>query len=373
MIAWWNKDQVRSRLFFANGKKEGKQEWYFENAKPEKILFYHDDLFDGECKSWYSDGSLHTVQFFKQGKPIGEHREYYQRKSLSQPEEDFLARIIHYDENGKIHGTEASFYPDGKKQTVVFHDHGLFHGMKKMWGADGSLLEEANYVNGKLEGQYFQRLPDGREIVCQYRNNLKNGLHTIFFPLNQQGEKMKGVESFFENDVLHGLVVEYNDQGIKLAETPYQKGKKSGIAKVFTPSGKVQMTVAFEKDVQEGPITQYFPSGAVFRITPFVSGMRNGEEKTYHEDGSVASVFPYQNDLLQGLAQSWNAAGILVFEAEYQKGQRHGFFKKYYDDGSPYLVEHFVLDVLDGEKRKISSDGKQTVSLYEAGKLIRHQ
>jgi antitoxin component YwqK of YwqJK toxin-antitoxin module len=238
-----------------------------------------------------------------------------------------------------------------------------------MWAADGSVVEEANYVKGKMEGRFFQKLPDGRETVSYYQNNLKHGTHEVFFPLNQFKEKIKAMETTYENDLIHGLLVEYNERGLKLVETPYCQGKKSGESKIYSADGKVQMIIPFKDNLQEGQMVQYFSDGAVYRTTPFVSGKKEGEEKTFHEDGSLASIFPYENDQLQGLSQSWNTAGILVFEAEYEKGKRHGYFKKYYEDGSPYLVEHFVFDALDGQKMKYGRKGEQSISHYKAGQL----
>jgi len=362
LLTWWDSGQIRSRLNFENGLKEGPQQWFHQNGQLERVATFHRDMNEGDLTAWYNDGSIQSVQHFHDGKPIGEHREYFPPSNADQQDEERLARNVHYDEESKLHGAETNFYPDGKTQGIVFYDHGKLEGMKKLWDAQGNLLEEANYVQGKLNGRFFQKMPDGREIVFTYRNNFKNGPHEVYYPPVQNGRKIKAVEANFENDQLQGLVVEYTDRGVKVAETPYEQGVKEGRAKVHGADGKVVTAVDWVNNQQEGFVIQYFPTGAIARETPYLANKKEGDEKTYHENGSLASVVHYHNDGLDGLSQSWNLEGILVFEAEYKEGQRHGFFRKYYDTGKPYISQAFLLDKPHGEKRKYDRDGN--VAIY---------
>ncbi len=254
---------------------------------------------------------------------------------------------------------------------MLTYDHGLIDGVKQMFSESGELVEEANYAKGKLEGRFFQKTPDMREVVTHYRNNLKDGLHTIYYPPNQNGEKMKAIETTFESDLIQGLLTEFSDKGVKVAETPYVEGKREGQAKIFAADAHISITIDFLADQKNGPTVEYFPNGAKYRETPYVNDKREGEEKTYHPSGAIASIFNYNSDLLNGLAQSWNEAGVLVFEAEYQNDLRHGKFNKYHEDGTLYLSQNFSCDKLDGEKRKVEKDGSLTVSFYEAGELIK--
>jgi antitoxin component YwqK of YwqJK toxin-antitoxin module len=362
MQTWWKKDQLRSRLTFEKGKKEGKQEWYHENGAKERVAYYQQDLNEGDMTAWYPDGSLASSHHFKNGKPKGKQIDYFAKMNL--------ARIFQYDDEGALHGEQTIFYENGAMQSIASYEHGNLHGVKKVWHSDGSLLEEGNYSLGKLEGRFFQKMQDGREIIFTYRDNLKNGLHEIYFPPDQKGQKIRALQANYRNDQPEGIVTEYNEKGTKITETPYVAGVKQGKASLYGADGKLRATVEFEKDVRNGLTVQYFPDGGIFRETPYSSDRREGEERTYHADGSIASIFCYQNDLLEGLAQSWNPEGVLVFEGEYQNGLRHGFFNKYYEDGSPYLLQNFVLDKPEGEKKKYDKNGRVTVSQYQDGKHV---
>jgi antitoxin component YwqK of YwqJK toxin-antitoxin module len=371
MLSWWNRDQIKTRFQFDKGKKEGIHKWFYKDGKPERVATFKNDLMEGEMLSWYPDGAIQSVQFFKEGKPIGEHRTYFPKSGSSQKDEERLAHLFNYDDQGQMHGEERTYYQDGKLQTIVSYFHGAVDGKRQVFDAQGNLIEEANYVRGKLEGSYFQKTPEGRELLAHYHNNLKNGPHLIFHPVNQKGEKFKAVETFFENDQIEGIVYEYSDRGKKIAETPYVHGKKEGLAKIYSADSKISITVEFSADKKSGLATQYAPNGALFRTTSYIDDLKNGEEVTYHENGKVATVFNYHNDQLNGIAYGWSPEGILTFEAEYMDGLRHGKLNKYYEDGKPYLEQMFAYDKLEGEKRKYQRDGSLTISYYEDGELMK--
>jgi len=354
VLTWWSADQIRTRASFHEGKKEGKEEWFSKNGRQERLAFYQNDLLHGQVKEWFPDGQLHLSQNYDTGKPVGEHILYYPKQEKAAAS---LAQILHYGEPGKFHGEQKTYFPNGQLQTEVYYNQGECEGTKRAWDPQGHLVEEASYVHGKLNGMFFQRMSDGREILFGYKNHFKNGPHTIFYPLNERGEKLKALTASFEDDLLQGIVAEYDEKGVRIVETPYSKGEKEGEAKVYFPDGKVSMTIQFQQDRKNGLQTQYFPGGTVFRQIPFVNDVKEGEEQTYYESGERASIFCYKNDRLEGLAQSWNQEGIRVFEAEYVDGQRHGKFNKYYEDGKPYIEQIFAYDEPVGQKRKYERNG----------------
>ena len=370
-LAWWGKDQIKTRFQFENGKKEGMHKWFYKNGKPERVATFKNDLMEGEMLSWYPDGAVQSVQIFREGKPVGAHRTYFPKSAASQKDEDRLAHLFNYDNEGKLHGEERAYYEGGKLQAVVAYEHGLLNGKKEMFDQEGNLIEEANYLLGKMEGKFFQKTPDRREVVTYFKNNLKNGPHSVYFPPNQQGEKIKALEALFENDQIEGILTEFSETGLKSAETMYVHGLKEGVAKMYAADAKISITIDFLADKKNGLVTHYFPNGKIYRTTSYQNDLREGEERTYFDNGRLASTFPYTNDKINGLAKSWNTEGVLVFEAEYQDDLRHGKFKKYYEDGKPYLEQNFAYDKLEGEKRKYEKDGSLTVTNYVADEIVR--
>ena len=321
IVLWWRLDELRGRFPYVNGKKEGKHEWFYENGKPERIAIFHEDRLDGDNSAWYADGAVHSVQHFKAGVPVGEHLEYY-------PESGQLAKSAHYDDKGQFDGEQASYAPTGE------------------------LLTQLSYRHGKLEGKFFQVLPEGYQEICTYKDNFKEGPYTLYYPPNEQKVREKALEGSFAKDQRHGLFVEYGATGVKLSESLYSTGLKEGTAHFYGATGGLEASVDFHADRRHGFVTRYFPSGAIAQKTPYVADMREGEEVEYHENGQIAASYLYRDDLLQGLCRNWNSEGVLIFEGEYQNGKKHGKFNKYYDDGRLRVAQTFFQDEIAGQKQR---------------------
>lgn len=364
---WWSKDQIQTCFHFSSGKKEGFQEWFYRNGQLQKKAYFENDLEEKETVLWYPDGSLQLVQFFKGGKPVGEHRFYHPKQKGQKGKQGPLAQLICYDEEGRLHGEEKSFYPDSSPRMITSYEHGKPHGKKQAFNENKELIEEALYVQGKLEGKFFQKTPEGQEIIAEYKNHLKNGPYTVYYP----GGEKKALEAFYKDDLLEGILTEYAPSTKRKDCIPYSAGIKQGKASFFGDDGKPIATIDFVDDRKHGEEITYFPSGAIHRITPYAFDRKEGEEKTYLEDGSLVSSYPYHKGEIHGTAQNWNREGVLIFSAEYENGKKHGKFLKFYDDGKPYIEQIFVMDLPDGEKRKYDRKGLFTSSFFKEGQPLR--
>ena len=94
------------------------------------------------------------LQEFKKGIPVKEHLDFY----LAKPgEEPLLRRRFFYDDEGKLHGEQKTFYENKQVEMLVHYDHGNLEGMKALFNEKGICFEESNYKNNKLEGRFFQK------------------------------------------------------------------------------------------------------------------------------------------------------------------------------------------------------------------------
>ena len=78
----------------------------------------------------------------------------------------------------------------------------------------------------------MKKTRDGKEIVFHYKDNRRDGLHEIYYPVKDS--KIKALEVNFVNDKPEGESVEYNEDGHKIAVTPYINGLKEGEAQIFS-------------------------------------------------------------------------------------------------------------------------------------------
>jgi uncharacterized protein len=368
--SWYEKDKLREVLSFVKGKREGKHQEYYENGILKAQAFYKEDLLDGRVESWHPNGSDFTLVNYNHGVPVGEQREYFVGDADDKQNTSKLSRIFYYNAQGKLEGEQKTFYPDGSLQSLTTYKNGELDQRKAAWNDKGELIEEAFYENGKLNGSFFERTQDGREVVYHFKNNRRHGVHEIYYPINEFFGKIKALEVNFVDDEPEGEAVEYDQGGHKISTTFYTKGLKEGIAQIFSPKGEVLMRINFHHNKKQGPAVEYFPKGKIYREVSYLDDEIDGEDKKYHENGKTQSINQYSRGKLHGLSRHWNDQGILTFEAEYREGLRHGKFNKYNDDGTPAVLQVFVDDKLDGVKKVYDKAGKVTKTKYDKGKKI---
>lgn len=54
--------------------------------------------------------------------------------------------------DGKLHGMNREFYPNGKARLECNYNGGLRDGIERKWDEDGSLMKETEFKNGKMHG-----------------------------------------------------------------------------------------------------------------------------------------------------------------------------------------------------------------------------
>jgi len=346
---------------------QGDQHWYYPSGQLKRKGFYKDGKPNQNMVSYYEDGTLLLEENYKDGILVGEQKKYYPKKDGKQ----ILSKHLFFDDQGKPSKEHKAYYPNGNIQSVTTYDYGKLHGKKIIYSEENDILEELEYKHDLVEGRYFQRLPDGREVVFHYKNNLKEGPHTVSYPPNSKGERIKAIEATYKNDMIEGKTFEYDEKGHCITEQTFKNNKKEGISYVYTPKGNVMMKIPFKNDLQDGKVIQYYPNGRTYKQTNVKNGKRDGEEKTFHENGRLKAISSYRNDLLEGLSKNFTDNEDLIFEGNYQSGERHGSFKKYYADGSLKLEQSFINDKLHGEKKKYDKDKNVVVTKYEHGKKIQ--
>lgn len=333
------------RTVFNKGMREGFEKKWHANGKLASEGTFKNNLLDGPFRSYYPDGSPEKEFEFEKGLPRNVHKEFYPASMGGG-----LSRIYRFSD-GKFEGIQEAFFEDGKLAAKLTYEKGLLNGPKMKWAPDGTVIEEGIYVNGKIEGLYKLMNQEGELIVSNYKNGLKNGAHQIFYPLNEDGARVKRLEANFKDDKLEGEVSEYLESGSKVASMLYENGLLEGRSVIYFANGAVSGTVDYIHNKREGKSISYFPHGKVQQELFFKNDLRNGEERIYFDNGKLASLYHFKDDEFDGLCQEWNPKGTLIFEAEYRNGRKHGKFCKYYEDGSPRLVASYADDAIVSEKK----------------------
>jgi len=157
--------------------------------------------------------------------------------------------------------TIVSKYETGEKQEEYqYTGDSLKHGFYKRYSQGGILMEESNYIEGKLNGERI--------------------LYT--------NKGIKEISEIYKNDVLNGPFKEFHENGKLKFLGEYKDNVLSGIVTVFYPSGKVKEEVLFADNVEEGPFKEFHENGNL----KWEGTYRNGENefgllKEYNKDGEL--------------------------------------------------------------------------------------
>ncbi|MCL7753419.1 toxin-antitoxin system YwqK family antitoxin [Polaribacter sp. Z022] len=171
----------------------------------------------GVWKKYYSNKRIRYVGQFKNGKEVGVFKFYDIReskfpviiKTFFQDSDSLFVQF--YTLNGKI---ETEGVLNGRKRV----------GNWKYFYADGSLMSEENYKDGKLEGEQLIYYPDGQ--VTEF--------------------------AIYKNGLKHGVISKYSSKGILIEEITYKNGIPNGLAKYFELNGDLKETGHYEDGKRVG-------------------------------------------------------------------------------------------------------------------------
>lgn len=139
-------------------------------------------------------GKVLETGFFEAGKKVGSWVSY------EGSNKQFPSQVATY-KDGKLNGLYIKFNDGGQAGLIAFYQNNLLHGH---WGKYqfGRVAEDANYINGKLDGTYnIYTLATGNlQTSAEYKNGIQEGYYRTYTPegqvtteyLYKNGEKVSG-------------------------------------------------------------------------------------------------------------------------------------------------------------------------------------
>ncbi|MDX1904645.1 MAG: toxin-antitoxin system YwqK family antitoxin, partial [Thermonemataceae bacterium] len=238
----------------------------------------------GYYKSYFKSGRLALEGNFKQNKPNGWFKEYY----------------------------DTTFSKKTPLKSQVFYENGLKNG--KMWALNmqGDTIQKANFKDNQLEGDFLSYYPNGK----------------IFR------------KSFFKDTNVEGLAEEFYESG-KIAKKMYFKnGQIDSICAYYYESGNIKAKEFYKNGLLNGLQSTYYDANSSHIQSNYF--MRNnvkiGKEEIFAENGNLVQVAFYENGLLEGDYKQWYAdTKRLKYEANYQKGYKNGKEILYFNTEKPII------------------------------------
>lgn len=159
-------------------------------------------------------------------------------------------------------------HPNGK---LAESFHVRIHGKDSMrtgsylrYDENGAVLEESNYLNGKLNG--LRKL---------YINGILSSIETRV------------------DDNYHGPFTAYHENGNIQLEANYVNDVMLGPVKVYYPEGGLKEIVNFENNAETGPFTEYHPNGKLKAEGSYQQSdgpVEHGELRIYDTSGILLKI-----------------------------------------------------------------------------------
>lgn len=138
-----------------------------------------EENFTGQVVKKYSDGKIHSMENFKEGKLNGEVKEFYPKGNLSQIakfKNGELQEIKVFYESGQVKfeqrikerkGKYRAYYENGQleEEGEVFQGEEI--GLWKYYNQEGKLISEGLYKDGKKVGEWKFYNFDGKLLKIE--------------------------------------------------------------------------------------------------------------------------------------------------------------------------------------------------------------
>ena len=238
--------------------------------------------YSGTCTSCYSNFLVEEKLYFENGKREGRDTSYYRTGCIQAIHEYHLglqngSTIIYYDstqwkqfeiwyKNGALEGPSIQFVRNARQDTLTLKNYanGKLHGQQRTYYNNGKLRKVSHYNNGLLDGQMYTLTEKGtKESLLNYKNGKKNGVWTYYFD--------SGKTARIEN---------------------WKDGKKNGDFKTFDERGQVLNSEQYLADIPVGKHESFYVDGKLNYSCTYSSKGEKIEEFVIDEYGVKKQLFP---------------------------------------------------------------------------------
>jgi antitoxin component YwqK of YwqJK toxin-antitoxin module len=238
--------------------------------------------YSGNCTSCYSNFLVEEKLYFENGKREGRDTSYYRTGCIQAIQEYHV---------GLQNGSTTIFYDSTQwKQFEIWYKNGVLDGPSIQFNRNErqDTLMLKNYANGKLHGEQRSYLPNGKlRKVTHYNNGLLDG---PMYTLTEKGSKESQLN--YKNGKKNGVWTYYFDSGKTARIENWKDGKKNGEFKTFDERGQVLNTENYLADIPVGKHESYYTDGKLSYSCTFSNKGEKIEEFVIDEYGVKKQLFP---------------------------------------------------------------------------------
>lgn len=209
------KDSLKAIGLYSNAKKNGAWKWFWWNGQIQSKGDYHNDIPVGKWTNWHRDGRIQVE--------------------------------VSYDSLGQKHGKFIEYYYRIPETHELEFKYGKLHGSAIWRHFDGNILIQGNYTDNQRTGEW-----------------------KWFWPNEQLQAIGIMVDSTFQGQWKY-----YHDDGTKDCEGKFNGGKKTGLWKFYWKgSGNLKKIGTYENDLMSGTWIYYDESGAIIKEEQYENGIK---------------------------------------------------------------------------------------------------
>ena len=179
----------------------------------------------------------------------------------------------------------------------------------------GITMYEGRFADGRPVGEWRRYHENGNLRAILFHHAQNDSIKATLFDISGK----PAAEGHYTGEQKTGSWKYFNDGKI-LSEESYSSGKKSGVCKLFYPSGEVLEESEWIDGVQQGKYRAFFQNGKPFLECIYKEGQRNGFCISFYPSGTMEVEAFYKNDLPEGEWKYFSENNQLRFTLQYSNG-----------------------------------------------------
>lgn len=236
-----------------------------------------------------------------------------------------VLRVYGRGKNGDVRSCITSYHPNGQPKQYLEAVNNRAFGTYREWFANGELKIDSRVIGGNAD-------------------------------LNTQAE---------QSWLFEGCNRAWSEDGVLLAEIPYQKGELQGEAVYYHANGTVWKTTPFDKGLPNGTQKVYLDNGTLFQSAEYKNGQKEGLSIRYWNNSQLAYQETYQEGRLIN-ACYFDPYGSKISEIQEGEGQRAILGKS-----SLQELQTFHGGIQEGEVR-VFDETEHLIRLYHVKNGMKH-
>lgn len=200
---------------------------------------------------------------------------------------------------------------------------------------EGDITWTGDYLSNLKEGNWVGFYPN--QFVAKlvaYKQGMKDG---ILIQMDRKGKVT--LTEHYQKDKLDGVAISYGQSGdVPLSVINYTGGRKNGLFRQYYDNGKIQEETWYRDDLKHGLSRWNNKTGQRIAEYNYEDGNFSGIQKTYYENDTLQSVMNYMNNVLTGESKEYYRNGRIKLSGVYREGLKEGNWTEFNELGNVQRV-----------------------------------